>query len=161
MSAESRMLRAARSPSAAVKPLLVGEANPYGGDPEFALWPVPKGCAGERLCRKVMGLDEEVYLARFDRVNLCPRKWSREVAEAKAQEIQWERAGHVIVLLGAKVTRAFGLAFDPFARVNRVVHTEISKYVILPHPSGLSRSWNVAGAYDRARAVLVAAGVLP
>ena len=27
-------------------------------------------------------------------------------------------------------------------------------FVVLPHPSGLSRAWNEAGAYERARALL-------
>jgi hypothetical protein len=36
--------------------LLLGEANPYGGDPRYALYPEPEGSSGWRLCHMVMGL---------------------------------------------------------------------------------------------------------
>lgn len=147
-----------------MKPLLVGEANPYGGDPEFALYPDPPGCAGHRLCHKVMGLDAEEYLERFERVNLCPTKWSLREARERAIELAGPRAASTVVLLGARVARAFQYPFDPFA-----VHTSywsgtvfngIGRVVVLPHPSGLSRAWNAPGAYERAREALREAGVL-
>jgi hypothetical protein len=158
-----------------LRPLLVGEANPYGGDPEFALYPSPPGCAGHRLCRLVMQLDPDDYLERFDRANLCARAWKMTEARARAAELATEYVDVPVVLLGAKVCRAFEVAFDPFSfvdAVNRVWRTDASgapeapiertpQYVILPHPSGLSRLWNAPGAYDRARAALRAAGVLP
>lgn len=69
-----------------MKPLLVGEQNPYQADPRlaqrFALYPDPPRCAGWNLCHKIMGLPEREYLARFDRVNLCAGKWGvREARE--------------------------------------------------------------------------------
>lgn len=69
-----------------MKPLLVGEANPYGGDPAYALYPYPRGCSGHRLCEKVMGLTDREYLDCFERVNLCPTKWSMRQARARAVE---------------------------------------------------------------------------
>ena len=148
-----------------MKPLLVGEANPYQSDPRlaqrFALYPDPPGCAGWRLCHKVMQLDPDDYLARFDRVNLCDGKWS--IREARQRAVELVRRSNTespvddrpyFVLFGSKVCAAFVMPFDPFR-----LHAE-SRYVILPHPSGLSRAWNEPGAYERARAVLREAGVL-
>jgi hypothetical protein len=146
-----------------VKPLLVGEANPYGSDPEFALYPSPPGCAGERLCRKVMGLTEREYLERFDRVNLCPTAWSMRRARARAIEILAADGGteRAYVLLGSKVKAAFGVGNDPFSHFRSLrVLPGPQVFVVLPHPSGLSRAWSAPGAYDRARAVLRDAGVL-
>jgi len=148
------------------RPLLVGEANPYGGDPEFALYPSPPGCSGDRLCRLVMGLDPDDYLERFDWVNLCPSRWSTRAARGRADEIAAERAGGVVVLLGAKVAGAFGHAppHKPFAVLDGAYRDQEGaprlRFVVLPHPSGLSRAWGVPGAYERARSVLRGAGVL-
>lgn len=145
----------------AVKPLLVGESNPYSVEPnypKYALYPYPENSAGGRLCFKVLGLTRREYLARFDRVNLCAGKWSmREAKErARAIENEWATGGRTIVLLGAKVCSAFNVKFHSFER-----HVVAGQgYVILPHPSGLSRAWNEPGAYERARAVLKEAGVL-
>lgn len=148
-----------------MRPLLVGEANPYGGDPYYALYPDPPNCAGDRLCRKVMGLDPDDYLERFDRVNLCPRRWSAREARERADAMRIERKGGTLVLLGARVTRAFGMFFAPFLVERRgpvwPADGASTAYVVLPHPSGLSRAWNAPGAYDRARAVLREVGVLP
>lgn len=154
-----------------MKPLLVGEANPYGSDPEFALYPSPPGCAGDRLCRLVMGLDPDDYLARFDRMNLCPRAWSMRDARARAYAIRKECRTTPTILLGSKVCAAFEIDFKPFAlvgdranvRERSIIELETRRvpvYVVLPHPSGLSRSWHESGAYDRARAALREAGVL-
>jgi hypothetical protein len=143
-----------------VRPLLVGEANPYGGDPEYALWPAPRGCAGDRLCRLVLQMGEEEYLDRFERVNLCPSTWSIRVAREQAARLRSERDGPV-VLLGAKVCDAFRMAFLPFtARVWPEHGARQLRFVTLPHPSGLSRLWNEPGAYARARQVLREAGAV-
>lgn len=147
-----------------MKPLLVGEANPYGSDPHYALYPDPPGCAGDRLCRKVMGLEPDDYLERFDRVNLCPSRWSTRGARERAAALLEEYPQVPLVLLGAKVTRAFRWLFTPF---ESWVASEVAiigrgrTFVCLPHPSGLSRAWNAPGAYDRARSVLREAGALP
>jgi len=146
-----------------MKPLLVGEANPYGGDPDYALYPHPRGCAGHRLCERVMGLTDREYLDRFDRVNLCPTEWSMKVARSEAERIvrRQDVCDFITVLLGARVCAAFMVPFEPFqSRVMEIVDVR-RRWVVLPHPSGLSRAWNAPGAYDRARAVLREAGVLP
>lgn len=147
-----------------MKPLLVGEANPYQADPRlaqrYALYPDPPGCAGHRLCYRVMGLTSVEYLKRFDRVNLCDGKWSVKEARQRALWLlQWRTAADVIVLFGKKVTDCFHVSFETFTiRTHHGVGD--AKLVILPHPSGLSRAWNEPGAFERARTVLREAGVL-
>lgn len=140
------------------RPILVGEANPYSGaDPDFALYPEPDYSAGGRLCRKVLGLEPRDYLRRFDRRNLCGEKWGMREARAAAAAIAAVSAGRVIVLLGSKVASAFEVEFEPFTVLNQ---GGASRFVVLPHPSGLSRLWNRPGAYNEARRVLREAGVL-
>lgn len=151
------------------KPLLVGECNPYGANPKYSLFPYPKGSSGERLCFKIMCLTRREYLERFDRVNLCAGKWSIKEARARAEELR-SVPGRTIVLLGAKVATAFGRKFEPFRfdetpdyyspKASPLSVPILRRLVILPHPSGLSRTWNEPGAYERARTVLKEAGVL-
>lgn len=148
-----------------MKPLLVGEANPYGADPEFALYPAPDGSAGHRLATKILGLSRKDYLERFDRVNLCPQRWAMKEARANARAILAQTESRPVVLFGAKVASAFGLNYDPFT--TRTVASPARPYacfplIILPHPSGLSRGWdpNHEAAFERARALLRAEGAL-
>jgi len=139
-----------------MKPLLVGESNPYGSDPRYALYPAPENSAGGRLCRLVMGLGIRDYISRFDRANLCAGPWRIREARARALELLAERKVGAFVLLGAKVQSAFGFTFAE----NVVDDSGPRTFVFLPHPSGLSRSWNVPGAYELARSTLQRAGVL-
>src|SRR5271154_3443225 len=96
--------------------LFVGENNPYGAAPEFALYCYPPGCAGYRL-RRIFGLPQHQYLA-LHRTNLCVGDWSKARAQQRAAEllspgVSWD----VIVLLGRKVTEVFekiALGGDPF-----------------------------------------------
>lgn len=149
---------------ATVKPILVGEANPYGGDPRYALYPEPEYSAGGRLCRLIMGLDPREYLRRFDRRNLCAGKWgsveARETAAAIGREVSMEYhlrggPGRVVVLLGSKVCSAFGVRFEPFTALAQ----GDCGLVLLPHPSGLCRLWHEPDAINRARRTLRAAGI--
>jgi hypothetical protein len=136
------------------KPLLVGESNPYGSDPEFALWPMPRASAGGRLCEKIMRLPRHEYIERFDRANLCAGPWRVREARARASEILREDRG-VLVLFGANVARAFDLEFAPFTTWGGE-----PLVVLLPHPSARCRIWNRHGSIERARATLVESGVL-
>lgn len=151
-----------------MKPLLVGEANPYGGPPGNALIPDPPHCAGWNLCHKILQLSESEYYKRFDRVNLCHREWKVLEARRKADDVS--RDERTFVLFGAKVASVFAwlLGRDDFKPFTYHVEfpddapTKFGKrtYVILPHPSGLSRAWGQPGAFERARSVLREAGVL-
>jgi uracil-DNA glycosylase len=117
-----------------------------------------------------MGLDYREYLRRFNRVNLCPQKWSIRVARVRAEEIVLTtRPEEVIVLLGSKVCSAFkeliaigkgGQLPGPFDYGDILTIYGIRKMVVLPHPSGLSRAWNNPEAFERARRALKLGGVL-
>lgn len=140
-----------------MKPLLVGEDNPYGVDSRYALYPNPVRSAGFRLCHTILGFRSAWgYLRAFDRVNLCAGRWSMPEARAKASEIARERDGRVVILLGAKVSTAFGFAYDPFVRWGRGPDgAGPGVVIILPHPSGRCRLWNERGAIERARALVL------
>lgn len=141
------------------KPLLIGEQNPYGNDPYFALYPSPEGCSGHRLCALVLGMHRSAYLEAFDRANLCDGPWDAKVARKHAGEL-WVDARKndrpALILLGQKVARAFALPghrpMEPFSIETNCTSTVV---LALPHPSGLCRLWNEPGAFARAR-VLVA-----
>ncbi len=134
-----------------MKPLLVGEANPYGDDPKFALYPLPERASGHRLCTLIMGLSRGEYLRRFDRVNLCPTsEWSMREARETARTLQSGQGP--LVLLGRKVVAAFGPWGGEPAPFT--VYHGVRTYYDLPHPSGLCREWSVPGAFERARALL-------
>jgi hypothetical protein len=121
--------------------LLVGESNPYGSIPEFALWPEPEGCAGWRLCHTILGMERGEYFRTFDRVNLLDYvRWSAPAARRMAAALTHDRR----ILLGRKVAEAHGIReWVPFR-----IHTITTPLVpfchllTLPHPSGRNRMWN-------------------
>ena len=128
--------------------LLVGESNPFGADPRYALHPRPPGCTGARLCYGILGMTAHEYLRTFDRVDLLtgPRwsvPWAREAANALTARYR--------VLLGARVAEAHGFDFRPFTHVD----AGWGRGVILSHPSGRSRLWGDAGAVERARRLVL------
>jgi hypothetical protein len=141
---------------------LVGERNPYGADPFFALYPLPRNAAGGRLCR-VLGMTADRYLEAFERRNLMPHdagRWSAPAARAAADALlEAHPTGHALVLLGARVSAAFGVdyasnTFAPrFMQVgDRVLRGR--RVLVLPHPSGRSRAWNHPDAAALARGAL-------
>jgi hypothetical protein len=125
--------------------LLVGESNPYGSDPEFALYCYPPGCAGHRLFR-ILGLPEDQYLG-LHRTNLCAGEWSTVQAKDRVWELLSPQAPwNVIVLLGRKVTESFqkvALEDVPLVAFSTRVCCPGMTLVSLPHPSGRNASqWN-------------------
>ncbi len=107
-------------------PILVGEMNPYGGDPRYALWPQPASSAGGRL-HSILDLSLTQY-TRLRRYNLCTGRWSNSKATAEAARLvlTYPREER-IVLLGRKVAAAFDLAdVAPFSVSGR--------FILLPHP---------------------------
>lgn len=130
------------------KPILVGESNPYGCDPNYALYPLPTGCSGNRLCHRILGMGMDAYLDSFDRRNLCPGHWSLAHAKQVAQSL-WESSGRFI-LLGSKVCQAWQTPFVPFKIFDG------GTCLILPHPSGLCRLWAAPDAITKARAGVLA-----
>jgi hypothetical protein len=142
--------------------LLIGENNPYGSEPEFALYCYPPGCAGYRL-RRIFGLPQHQYLA-LHRKNLCDGDWSKEAAKKRAFEILSPHAPwRVIVLLGRKVTEVFeSVALDDakFVPFSTRVCCPGMTLVSLPHPSGANAgSWS--GDKPRARAREIMREVAP
>lgn len=140
--------------------LLVGEMNPYGADPDMALYHLPTGASGDRL-RRILGLDPVAYLA-LGRVNLCEGRWSMPAARERARALVRDPAWTAYVLLGRKVATAFDYAEAAFSAQQLTWHQldglgrEHAPVVVvaLPHPSGLSRAWNVPGSVDKARDLL-------
>ena len=136
--------------------LILGEDNPYGSDPQFALYCYPPGCAGYRL-RRILGLPQHQYLA-LHRKNLCDGAWSKDRAKARALELLDPQASwNVMVLLGRKVTETFekvaldDVRLEPFA--SRTCCPGMT-LVSLPHPSGRNAgSWS-GQAPMRARQIL-------
>lgn len=130
------------------KPILVGESNPYGANPEFALYPAPDGCSGHRLCCLILGMRRQAYMNVFERVNLVDGKWSMKAARSRAEELIDGKYGfseeQPLILLGSKVASAFSVTFRPYEQLGEDI-------LMLPHPSGLCRLWGDPGAYARAR----------
>lgn len=136
--------------------LLLGEQNPYGSNPEFALYCHPPGCAGYRF-RRILGLPEDQYLS-LHRKNLCDGDWSKDQAKKRAFDLLSPAAPwRVIVLLGRKVTETFEkVALDdvPFVAFSTRACCPGMTLVSLPHPSGRNAAlWNPK-ARDRAREIL-------
>lgn len=136
--------------------LLLGEDNPYGSDPSFALYCHPTGCAGYRL-RRILGLPEDLCLG-LHRANLCDGAWSGPRAKQRASELLVPCSPYpVIVMLGRKVTEAMRRAamvdedIVPFsARGCCPGFTLVS----LPHPSERNAAAWSGNARARAREIL-------
>jgi hypothetical protein len=153
-----------------MKPLIVGESNPYGGDEHFALYPEPAGCSGERLCGFVMGLRRSTYMREFERANLVRGKWSMPAARERAKDLtklsdedeaklrRFEIGRRVedlvelrtFILLGRRVAEAFGWKSGPKIGFAQRYHF----FIFLPHPSGRNRIWSDPEAIRFCRAVL-------
>jgi hypothetical protein len=131
------------------KIILVGESNPYGGTDEFALYPVPDGCSGHRLCCLILGMRRSHYLETFVRSNLCTGPWRIRDARKRAVELLRENLGGKFILFGRKVCDGFGVPFVPFTVADGIL-------LRLPHPSGLNRMWQEDGAVDKARRAVIA-----
>jgi hypothetical protein len=121
--------------------LLVGETNPFGGDPAFALYHEPRYSSGNQL-RLILGMTDDEYEA-LDKMNLCVGRWS-----VRAARVEWAQVvpRPLIVLLGQKV-RAGTDGPPPFETERRGP----SLLLGLPHPSGLNRIWHEPGTRIRAR----------
>jgi hypothetical protein len=134
--------------------LLIGEDNPQSSAPEHALYPLPSGCAGNRLCDRIFAVPRATYLATW-RTNLCNPTWSRKAARNRAMNLVVASAPwRAIVLLGSKVTQTFNKAFErelalggrgpmaPFTHARATVDDAEFLFVSLPHPSGKNLFWN-------------------
>lgn len=143
---------------------IVGELNPYGADPRYALFDLPEGASGHRLRTLVMGVRRTTY-HRFRKVNLCTGIWNSKNAEETASNIplDWHPDTDApIVLLGQKVASVFGFSDRKKAVAPATQFTVQSwpvtsggiQFLLLPHPSGLNRVWCDSSAFDRAKVAL-------
>jgi hypothetical protein len=166
--------RAGRAFEGTDRVVIVGESNPYGASPEFALHCWPTSCAGHRL-RRILGVAEERYLA-FRRLNLCEGPWRRRDATRSASRLYDELPLYtgsprvLVLLLGVQVSAAFS-AFTVasragIARPRALDRWEVgsdaldrARWLSIPHPSGLCRvwgagMWSAGGAVQRTRDLL-------
>lgn len=132
-------------------PLLIGENNPQSLAKGHELYPLPDGCAGNRLWRMLNEAHQRKhkkqllpskYLAGFERRNLVVAKsFDPRTAKASAGVISEELwgSGRTVVLLGRNVQRAFGIPpAEPFSDyLNGGV-----KWWRVPHPSGRNLWFN-------------------
>lgn len=124
-----------------VKPLFVGESNPYGGDDYYALVPYPDGCSGHRLCRLILGLTDDEYMDRFRRCNLVRGPWS--VVKARERAAELKSGPGPFILLGSNVCTGWGIPYRPFETFGNAL--------VLPHPSGRNTMWRRPDATWEAR----------
>lgn len=134
--------------NAAPRVVLVGESNPYGADPRYALYCEPRNSAGGRLCFDILQMSRNEYVRTFGRVNLCPSSWKVREGRRNARELAL--SGAPLVLFGSRVCAAFGIDFNPYLSGTLIarfpeggVGSRVVTFrgVVLPHPSGLCRLW--------------------
>lgn len=153
-----------------MKPLLIGEAPGPQGDPELPL----EGGPARRLLEcmafpsVIPGQAGEKLREMFDVRNLIERRMERadgqkgtswpaeEAADgAKRLALLFERE-QPVVLLGKRVAAAFGYKDPPWWEwALEYPHNFPSspKLVVIPHPSGIVRTWN--DPVNRVRAGMV------
>lgn len=144
-------------PDACGNILLVGESNPYGGDPRYALYNEPATSAGGRLQRLIFGIEGRRWYLPMWRVNLCVGDFEREAAKRRALELLGEAPWTTIVLLGRQVQHAFDVALPKGFSFSTIFDRERAK-ICVPHPSGRNAAlWgnpdNVKAARDHMRRV--------
>lgn len=138
--------------------------NPYGSDENYALYPEPRGAAGDRLYRVILGMDKHDYMRSFVRRNTMKGVWKLAQAKVAAASLFRELPpGTTVVLLGQQVWEAWksidpgrllgcSSKWIPFTIMGD--QTQDLTYVLFPHPSGLSRFWNDEGNITLARKTL-------
>lgn len=154
---------------------LVGEQNPLSSWSKhgrvFDLYDLPENSSGGRLRRLILGVTKKEYRdeSRYVRRNLLDRgeRWTKAFAVARARALRAEIVDHWIrgigrapgaVLLGAKVSAAFGVPYEPFQVTDVLVRAFLVSsrvlvlpVLVLPHPSGLNRIWNQPDSFTKAR----------
>jgi hypothetical protein len=127
--------------------VLLGMNNP---DPDDAFAPYKKGSSGHRLVKMIdeylasedidAKCNPELFMRVFKRVNMLNEfDWNLDRAIARRQEVLTDIYQHKIVIFGDQTHRALG-----FPKAKYCVWSSFagSRYVSLPHPSGLTRAFN-------------------
>lgn len=152
--------------------LLVGELNPYGADPRYALYCEPRRSAGGRLQSQILSIGARTWYLPIWRVNLCTGDWDGRDAIRKAEELLDDTAPwRTIVMLGVKVQKAFGYATSASMPDNydyRSVQSAVPfmrrpfTLVSLPHPSGRNAvAWTLDNVYKARGVMREVAPVIP
>jgi hypothetical protein len=119
--------------------------NPVSLDPRYALYPLPVGCAGNRLYEMLREVLPSAtmggYARRFERINLVSGPWDAAAARVRAAELRPTLVGRHVVLLGLQVARAFEV--DP--RCTTCNEDDDAIFYLLPHPSGRNLLYNDPG----------------
>lgn len=130
-----------------MKPMLVGANNPLHSAPEYALYPYPPGCTGDRIFQmlesRIPDIRRKQYLDGFERRNLVNSKvWDAKEAERGAAKLEQELwgSGRVVVLLGNDVRAAFR---HPRSLLHPYIVGGVT-YRQIPHPSGRNLFYNDA-----------------
>lgn len=128
--------------------------------------PVFSGKAGI-LLSKLLGTTQEEMLFRHEFVNLLDR-WPGRSPSGKGDLFpapEAERAalalrcsgrleGKMVIMLGRNVARAFCVGHVPFFQVRDTLRegswTVLWKFCVIPHPSGICRSYNSPEARAKA-----------
>lgn len=134
-----------------MRPLLIGENNPQSLKPGHELYPLPEGCAGNRLWHMIddvyhikygKRLYPSDYLNAFERRNLViAREFNMPRARLRAGVMMQELlcSSRQVVLLGRQVQKAFGL--PPFEPLTYELIGGCRFYAV-PHPSGRNMWFN-------------------
>lgn len=136
---------------------LIGELNPYGADPDYALYDEPRAASGWRLRELIFGIPRRRYLdpETFRRQNLCVGEWSRIAARQAMQTVMdGVSPGDLVIGLGRRVTSSHVWTDPPRPFDRRPLPSRRAIFLSLPHPSGLCREWNDPYAITRARRIL-------
>ncbi len=131
-------------PDACRRVLLVGELNPYGADPDYALYYEPPTSAGGRLQRLILGLPARRWYLPIWRVNLCAGTWDRDAASVRMRELwRGDAPWRTVILLGEKPRSAFPEPAPMMFGAMAIGHPDAQRTVVcLPHPSGRNqRAW--------------------
>lgn len=142
-----------------MKPLLVGQAPGPNTDPDLPLFPYPKTSAAGRL-KRIMDISMGDYLRTFDRVNVFRDfqggKPSRDhfpltTAKLIARSMMPMLQGRTVILVGRKVSEAFGLNDMEYHQFNELQvmrrspisdHKGKALFAVVPHTSGRNPWYN-------------------
>lgn len=112
------------------------------------------GASGKRLAELagVHYLDFYLLTERTNVVELLPQWRDKTLVQESVRKIYEERmAGRRTILLGSRVSAAFGFTAEPLSWVLVDQHREVAR---MPHPSGRNHWWNDRQNYESARAFL-------
>lgn len=130
-----------------MRPLLIGMNNPVSSDPDYALYPVPEGCTGNRIWRMLNAVEPAIgkrdYIRAFERVNVLPGKeWNAAQAKRNGRELtaHINRRGGYALIFGAQTRDAMGLPFLAHCEWHQVPFG--CAWAWAPHPSGRNPWYN-------------------